>query len=756
MILSATFLFGFFTMEHTRTNESHDMSEELHRLRAENHRASAQLLAANKQLLKHEAELTRVEEGRRRVLENELQGDWQGKRDDDAYDDSLDGAEGEAEEGEQPAVADDANFDSKGDDELSTAVPSVLASLCRQLTWEYWTYEVCIGGSVRQFHQLKEGGSDDSYKLGTFDATLSSTGAHIYERGDKCQGKNPGHPARRMSKVTLSCVSDATEVELRHVHEPSECKYSFSLAIPAGICKRDAALMTLPVNKLPGHANAPASPVSGIAPATALQSAAAAKRPASQSGVGPTDIYKLATVGTDAVNQKREAVINALRHAWGGYEKYAWGADELKPITKGKKDWIGLGLTILDSLDVLMLAGLDAELERGLEWVRTSLDFNKQRSVSFFETVIRCLGGLISAYELTGKKHAFLLDKAIDLGERLGKAFKGNAGMPSSSISLASGASNIPSWLGGNVLLAEVGTVQLEFFSLARHSKRPEFHQMAQRPIDALDENGGPVDPVKGRMWPIHIRPDSGKPSGAVYTWGAMGDSYYEYLLKMWLLTGKTVPQYKRMYLESVKGLIASLLQKEGEHSYISEMKYTNVEKKMDHLVCFVPGTLALGAQHLPEHKEEHMKIAAGLMDTCYQMYAQQKTGLAPEFVRFSKGKMLVGAGHNLLRPETVESIFYMWRFTKDPKYREMGWKIFIAFEKHCRISTGGYSGIKSVNDDKMRYDDTMQTFWLAESLKYFLLLFSDDSALNLETHVFNTEAHPIEVFVPDHQAAKQ
>ena len=145
------------------------------------------------------------------------------------------------------------------------------------------------------------------------------------------------------------------------------------------------------------------------------------------------------------------------------------------------------------------------------------------------------------------------------------------------------------------------------------------------------------------------------------------------------------------------------------------------------------------------------MDAAARLAETCYQMYAKQATGLAPEFVRFNGGGMTVGAGHNLLRPEAIEALFYMWRFTKDPKYREWGWRMFLAFEKHCKVKTGGYVGYRNVNvaSPNAARDDKMETFWLAESLKYFLLLFSDDSLLDLNTHVLNTEAHPLRI-MPD------
>jgi hypothetical protein len=318
--------------------------------------------------------------------------------------------------------------------------------------------------------------------------------------------------------------------------------------------------------------------------------------------------------------------------------------------------------------------------------------------------------------------------------------------MPLSAISLATGEHSVPSWLRGNVLLAEVGTVQLEFAALAAHSGQHELRAKADRVFDVLDKNGPSVGRDGGRLWPIHVQPNSGRTVGATISWGAMGDSFYEYLLKYWLLTGKRHEQYKRMYLESTRALISTLIVEDGGLTYVAESKNGKLEKKMDHIVCFVPGMLALGAQHIPSVHDEHMDLAAKLAQTCYRMYSEQRTGLAPEFVRFGGGRMLIGAAHNLLRPEAIESMFYMWRFTKDPKYREWGWKMFLAFEKNCRLPNGGYAGLKRVDNLNSPKDDKMETFWLAESLKYFLMLFSDDSLLNLGTHVLNTEAHPLRV----------
>jgi mannosyl-oligosaccharide alpha-1,2-mannosidase len=167
---------------------------------------------------------------------------------------------------------------------------------------------------------------------------------------------------------------------------------------------------------------------------------------------------------------------------------------------------------------------------------------------------------------------------------------------------------------------------------------------------------------------------------------------------------------------------------------------------KMDHLACFVPGMLVLGAQG--DVAPRYLALAADLSDTCVQMYAGTATGLAPELVNFRDGRDMFTndrSAHNLLRPETVESLFYLYRKTGDERYREQGWAIFTAFEAHCRLR-GGYAGVKDVRQLPVRNDDTQQSFFLAETLKYLFLLFSDSDTINLEEWVFNTEAHPLRV----------
>ena len=104
---------------------------------------------------------------------------------------------------------------------------------------------------------------------------------------------------------------------------------------------------------------------------------------------------------------------------------------------------------------------------------------------------------------------------------------------------------------------------------------------------------------------------------------------------------------------------------------------------------------------------------------------------------------------HNLLRPETVESLFYLYRLTKDEKYRKWGWNIFQAFEKHTRLKDGGYSSVNNVMDTKNpEFRDKMESFFLGETLKYLFMLFSDnDSVISIDRWVINTEAHPLPIW---------
>lgn len=190
-------------------------------------------------------------------------------------------------------------------------------------------------------------------------------------------------------------------------------------------------------------------------------------------------------------------------------------------------------------------------------------------------------------------------------------------------------------------------------------------------------------------------------------------------------------------------------------HSQLSldptkELSQGKVKHKMDHLSCFLGGNLALGAYTHPDglasmRAQRQLKVGKQLAYTCYQMYARSKSGLSPEYVSFEGSDDFVkahDAPYYNLRPETSETFFILYHLTKDPVYREWGWEVFQAIDWHCRTDAG-YAAIKDV--DTMQKNNRMESFFIAETLKYLYLLQGDSHDLDLlNKHVFNTEAHPL------------
>jgi hypothetical protein len=157
----------------------------------------------------------------------------------------------------------------------------------------------------------------------------------------------------------------------------------------------------------------------------------------------------------EQARQRRGKVRDAMRRVWGAYRQHAWGHDELKPISlEGDDNW-GIGCTLVDSLDTLWLMGLRDEFWEARDWVRDHLSFEHVAFVSLFEVTIRELGGLLSAYDLSGDK--VFLSKAKDLGERLLMAFDTPSGVPMGLVNLQTGESKCHDWTGGAAIISEFG-----------------------------------------------------------------------------------------------------------------------------------------------------------------------------------------------------------------------------------------------------------------------------------------------------------
>lgn len=209
-------------------------------------------------------------------------------------------------------------------------------------------------------------------------------------------------------------------------------------------------------------------------------------------------------------------------------------------------------------------------------------------------------------------------------------------------------------------------------------------------------------------------------------------------------------------YMQAIDGVLTQLMRRTPRENwvYIGELiNGHDFKPKMDHLTCYLPGTLLLGHQNgMPD---SHLLLARDLMDTCYQTYIKQPTHLAAEISYFALTDkdehdiyVKPNDAHNLLRPEFIESLYYFYALTGNRTYQDMGWTIFQAFEKHSKVAAGYTSlgNVKNTLNTRMR--DLMESFWMSETLKYFYLLFSDNrKEIDLDKWVFNSEGHPLPVY---------
>ncbi|KAJ3037039.1 Mannosyl-oligosaccharide 1,2-alpha-mannosidase IB [Rhizophlyctis rosea] len=471
--------------------------------------------------------------------------------------------------------------------------------------------------------------------------------------------------------------------------------------------------------------------------------------------------------------EKMEFVRNMMIHAWDSYTTHASPSDELRPLARTPQNWYTnpldpqktphtLLLTPIDALDTLHIMNLTSRYTHAKNLILTHFPSSPPLTINVFESTIRILGGLLSAFDLTGDKA--LLSKAEELADKMIKAgvFDTGAGWALNWCRVDEGWSLGSSGGVYNVNLAEMGTLGLEFQYLADVTGREEFMQKA---LFIYEQLHAMPRKYKG-LYPTDYHPDKLEATSERYGIGAAADSFYEYLLKLWLSTGES--RYREWYDESVDAISDHLVQHtaDGKEWYVPDAYWwegaqkgggLNPQSSFNHLTCFAGGLLTLGSL-TNRHKNwsHHLSLATRLADTCVRAYTSTSTGLSGDSIdptRLAHPNDPKWA----LRPELVETLFYMWRLTHDTKWRDIGWEIAQKVEKYCRVE-GGYVGVLDVTrggEDEERKawmpregrdGDVMDTWFLGETLKYLYLLFTDDDVVPLEEYVFNTEAHPLSV----------
>ena len=396
--------------------------------------------------------------------------------------------------------------------------------------------------------------------------------------------------------------------------------------------------------------------------------------------------------------------------SWKAYEQYAWGHDELRPLSKTPRDWSGgqsLMITPVDALDTLLLMGFNDEAEKAKALIVTQLSFDKDIEVKNFEITIRVLGGLLSAYEMTRDER--LLHLADDLGTRLLPVFDSPTGMPYMFVNLRTGKTR-----GARSNPAEIGTLLLEFGTLSKLTHKPVYFDKAKNAVVQLYKRRSKIGLVGEE-----IDVESGDWTNPSSHIGGAIDSYYEYLLKSAILFGDN--DCETMWRESKRAL-SRYVADGAWYGTVDMNSGKRISTDFGALQAFFPAVLVL---------DHDLRRARRLQASAFAMWKLH--GIEPEAIDYKTMKVL--DARYPLRPEIIESAYYL----RDEK---MGRVFFDDLYAYCRTDIA-YTTLKDVVTKEK--SDLMPSYFLAETLKYLWLIFSPAKTIDLNRVVFNTEAHPLQ-----------
>jgi len=421
---------------------------------------------------------------------------------------------------------------------------------------------------------------------------------------------------------------------------------------------------------------------------------------------------------TEMKQEMCSKVKQAAQHAWQGYKQYAWGADDLKPLSREPRTWYksSMLMTPVDAFDTFTLLGLKAEAKEAKDLILSKLDFNLDNEVQVFEVTIRILAGLLTAYELDGDQKFLALAK--DLGDRLMPAFSTPTGMPYRYVHLQTGKTR-----DGINNPAEIGTLMMEFGKLSKLTGQKKYYNAAKKGIiyvfknrSKLDLVGEQID-VKTGKWV--------KPKSHI---GAYIDSYYEYLYKSWLLFGDT--DFKTAFDTHNRAIKKYLISKTDHGSFLHQVDMNTGEitgTTYGALEAFYAGLCAFSGD---------VETGRQIQEANYYMWT--RFNIEPEEFNFKADT--ITSAYYILRPENLESCFYLYRLTGQLKYLWQGKVMVESILDHCRTDVA-FASLKNVGTFEKA--NSMESFFFGETLKYAYLIFAPESTLDFKKVVLTTEAHP-------------
>lgn len=377
-----------------------------------------------------------------------------------------------------------------------------------------------------------------------------------------------------------------------------------------------------------------------------------------------------------------------------------------------------------------------------------NIDYTKSyqnEPVSLFETTIRYLGGMLSAYDLlsgplanltTSKKNVqALLTQSKNLANELSFAFNTKSGVPSNNLFFNNRSTDGATTNG----LATVGTLVLEWTRLADLTGNKTYAALSQKGQSYLLNPMPPRDQPHPGLVGSNIRLSDGKFTDASGGWIGGNDSFYEYLIKMFVYDSSRFAHYRDRWIaaadSSMKYLASHPTSRPGL-TYLAEFQGKRNINESQHLACFDGGNYLLGGSVLK--RQDYIDFGLKLTEACHNTYTSTATRIGPEVFSwnttslpdaqrgfYNKHGFWISTGSYDLRPEVIESYYHAYQITKDTKYQDWAWDAFQAIVKNCKAKSG-FSSIGNVNvQGGGKKDDFQESFLYAEVMKYSYLIFA-------------------------------
>lgn len=439
--------------------------------------------------------------------------------------------------------------------------------------------------------------------------------------------------------------------------------------------------------------------------------------------------------------ERRAAVRNAFKRSYDAYKKHAWMSDELTPVSGRAKDpFGGWAATLVDSLDTLWIMGFDDEFAQAsaavctIDWADTAA-----AAANLFETTIRHLGGLLSAYDLSADPA--LLAKARELGEMLYHGFDTPNRLPGFWLNFDE-ARKGGQVAGTNDPSAAPASLSLEFTRLSQLTGDAKFYDAADRVTRFLERTQN--DTLLPGMWPTTLDFRNERATQAKFTLGALADSLYEYLPKMHALLGGVDDTYEKLYRAAMDAAAGHLVFRpmlpDGDDVLFAGDWHANAADKLvpesQHLTCFVGGMFGLGGRLFGI--DHHVALGERLARGCGWAYASFPTGVMPEVFnmlpcpsldpcpwdedrwrehgdsKLPKGFANARDARYLLRPEAIESIFVLYRITAKPELQDMAWDMFQAIIKSTETKLANSAIVDVTATGQTTKADSMEVRCLA------------------------------------------